>query len=92
VLCQADDGPAVGQGDSPHPAGTACDPAALWAALQQPGVDLLRRAAGIGVAGQQRGMIVLAEDARVIKPQPAASHHASGRSCRPSGAHRDRVI
>lgn len=68
VLCRAEDGHVVGLGCARHPAGTECDPQAWWTALQQAGDGLLTRAAAVGVAGQQHGMIVL-DDARwVIRP------------------------
>jgi xylulokinase len=68
VLCEAEDGTVVGRGSAPHPAGTEADPAAWWAALQRAGDGLLDRAAAVGVAGQQHGMIVLDEDGAVIRP------------------------
>jgi xylulokinase len=68
LLCRAEDGAVVGSGSAPHPAGTECDPAAWWAALQQAGAGLLERAAAIGVAGQQHGMIALDEAGTVIRP------------------------
>ena len=68
VLCRAEDGRVVGRGSAPHPGGTECDPRAWWAALQQAGRGLLQRAAAIGVAGQQHGMIVLDDAGEVIRP------------------------
>jgi xylulokinase len=68
VLCDADDGTVVGRGSAPHPAGTEADPEAWWAALQQAGDGLLERAAAVGVAGQQHGMVALDEDGEVIRP------------------------
>jgi xylulokinase len=68
VLCQAEDGTVVGRGSAPHPAGTECDPEAWWTALQRAGDGLLHRAAAVGVAGQQHGMIVLDSSATVIRP------------------------
>ncbi len=68
LLCDAADGTVVGRGSAPHPGGTECDPAAWWAALQQAGDGLLDRAAAIGVAGQQHGMIVLDDAGQVIRP------------------------
>ncbi len=68
VLCEAEDGTVVGRGSAPHPPGTEADPAAWWAALQQAGDGLLERAAAVGVAGQQHGMIVLDDDGEVIRP------------------------
>ncbi len=68
VLCGADDGTVVAAGSAPHPDGTQADPAAWWDALQAAGDGLLRRAAAVGVAGQQHGMIVLDGDGEVIRP------------------------
>jgi xylulokinase len=68
LLCDADDGAVIGRGSAPHPGGTECDPAAWWAALRQAGDGLLERAAAVGVAGQQHGMIVLDDDGEVIRP------------------------
>jgi xylulokinase len=68
VLCDADDGTVVGAGSAPHPDGTQADPADWWDALQAAGDGLLDRAAAVGVAGQQHGMIVLDEDGKVIRP------------------------
>ncbi|HCU92424.1 MAG TPA: xylulose kinase [Actinobacteria bacterium] len=68
LLCQAEDGTVVGQGSAPHPGGTECDPAAWWAALAKAGDGLLDKAAAVGVAGQQHGMVVLDEDGEVIRP------------------------
>jgi xylulokinase len=68
VLCDAGDGTVAGRGSAPHPAGTEADPDAWWAALRQAGDGLLERAAAVGVAGQQHGMIVLDGDGEVIRP------------------------
>jgi xylulokinase len=68
VLCRAADGEVVGRGSAPHPGGTECDPDAWWAALREAGRGLLSRAAAVGVAGQQHGMIVLDEAGQVIRP------------------------
>ncbi len=68
VLCDADDGTVVGSGSAPHPDSAEPDPAAWWDALQAAGDGLLRRAAAVGVAGQQHGMIVLDGDGEVIRP------------------------
>jgi xylulokinase len=68
VLCRAEDGQVVGRGSAPHPPGTECDPRAWWTALQQAGDGLLHRAAVVGVAGQQHGMIVLDDAGQVIRP------------------------
>src|SRR5580704_11043805 len=68
VLCDADDGTVVGQGHAPHPSGTEADPEAWWSALQKAGDGLLERAAAVGVAGQQHGMVALDDDGEVIRP------------------------
>ncbi|MEP7024719.1 MAG: xylulokinase [Actinomycetota bacterium] len=68
LLCEAADGTVIGRGSAPHPPGTEADPAAWWAALTQAGTGLLERAAAVGVAGQQHGMIVLDSDGQVIRP------------------------
>jgi xylulokinase len=68
VLCDADDGTVVGQGHAPHPPGTQADPEAWWSALQKAGDGLLERAAAVGVAGQQHGMVALDDDGEVIRP------------------------
>jgi xylulokinase len=68
LLCEAGDGTIVGRGSAPHPPGTESPPEAWWAALQQAGEGLLSRAAAVGVAGQQHGMVVLDEDGEVIRP------------------------
>jgi xylulokinase len=68
VLCDADDGTVVGRGSAPHPPGTEADPADWWAALRRAGDGLLDRAAAVGVAGQQHGMVILDDDGEVIRP------------------------
>jgi xylulokinase len=68
VLCDAEDGTVVGRGSAPHPPGTEADPASWWAALLQAGGGLLERAAAVGVAGQQHGMVALDRDGEVIRP------------------------
>ena len=68
LLCRAEDGTVVARGSAPHPGGTECDPAAWWSALAQAGDGLLSQADAIGVAAQQHGMVVVAEDGAVIRP------------------------
>jgi len=68
LLCDADSGEVAGQGSAAHPAGTECDPAAWWSALQLAGEGLLERAAAIGIAGQQHGMIALDEAGQLVRP------------------------
>jgi len=68
VLCDAADGTVVGTGSAPHPPGTEVDPGAWWNALQRAGDGLLDRAAAVGIAGQQHGMVALDADRRVVRP------------------------
>jgi len=68
LLCDAADGTIVAQASAPHPGGTECPPQAWREALAAAGEDLLPRAAAVGVAGQQHGMVVLDENAEVIRP------------------------
>ncbi|HUY52914.1 MAG TPA: xylulokinase [Streptosporangiaceae bacterium] len=68
VLCRAEDGTVIGRGSAPHPAGTECDPAAWWSALEQAGEGLFSRADAIAVAAQQHGMVVLDDTGAVIRP------------------------
>jgi xylulokinase len=68
LLCEAADGTIVDQAGAPHPGGTECPPQAWWEALTRAGDGLLTRAAAVGVAGQQHGMVVLDENAEVIRP------------------------
>jgi xylulokinase len=68
LLCRAEDGQIVGEGSAPHPGGTECDPAAWWQALRQAGDGLLDRAAAVGIAGQQHGMVTLDETGEVVRP------------------------
>jgi xylulokinase len=68
VLVRAEDGSVVDQRTAPHPAGTEVHPDAWWQALQHAGAGLLERAAAIGVAGQQHGMIALDRYDEVLRP------------------------
>jgi xylulokinase len=67
LLCRAEDGTVVGSASAPHPAGTECPPDRWWEALTSAGRDLLERAAAVGVAAQQHGMVVLDESGAVIR-------------------------
>jgi xylulokinase len=67
LLCRAEDGTVVGSASAPHPAGTECPPDRWWEALTSAGRDLLQRAAAIGVAAQQHGMVVLDDSGAVIR-------------------------
>ena len=67
LLCRAEDGTVVGSASAPHPAGTECPPDRWWEALTSAGRDLLERAAAVGVAAQQHGMVVLDDSGAVIR-------------------------
>ena len=67
LLCEAEDGTIVDQASAPHPGGTEVDPVA-WRYALQAGEELLFRADAVGIAGQQHGMVVLDENAEVIRP------------------------
>ena len=67
ILCEAADGTIVDQASAPHPGGTEVDPVA-WRYALQAGEELLFRADAVGIAGQQHGMVVLDENAEVIRP------------------------
>jgi xylulokinase len=67
LLCEAEDGTIVARASAPHPSGTEVDPLA-WRYALQAGEELLSRADAIGVAGQQHGMVVLDENAEVVRP------------------------
>src|SRR6266516_3478514 len=68
ILCEAEDGTIVARASAPHPGGTECPPQAWQEALTRAGDGLLSRAAAVGVAGQEHGMVVLDENAEVIRP------------------------
>ncbi len=68
VLCEADTGAIVASAAAPHPDGTECDPEYWWQALAKAGDGLLSRAAAVGVAAQQHGMVALDEAGQVIRP------------------------
>src|SRR6266704_928739 len=68
ILCEAGDGTIVARASAPHPGGTECPPQAWQDALTKAGGGLLSRAAAVGVAGQQHGMVVLDSGAEVIRP------------------------
>jgi xylulokinase len=68
LLCDAEDGSVTAHGTAPHPGGTECDPEDWWRALGEAGRGLLDRAAAIGVAAQQHGMIALDETGKVVRP------------------------
>lgn len=70
VIRNAITGELVRSGRANHPAGTEVDPESWWLALQ----DAIKAAgglddvAGISIAGQQHGMVVLDADGNVIRP------------------------
>jgi xylulokinase len=68
VLCRAADGAVVAQGSAPHPDGTECEPRHWWSALQRAGDGLLERAAAVGVAAQQHGMVALDASGEPVRP------------------------
>lgn len=59
LLVDADDGTVVEQRAVPHPPGTAVDPRAWLAAVDEATAGLLPRAEAVGVGGQQHGMVAL---------------------------------
>lgn len=70
VVRDAETGALVRSGSAPHPEGTEVDPAAWWNALRL----AVERAGGVedvaavSVAGQQHGMVCLAESGEVVRP------------------------
>lgn len=68
VVCDADTGDVLAEGQAPHPDGTEVDPDRWWSALGVAGAGLLDRVDAISVAGQQHGMVALDEDDRVVRP------------------------
>jgi xylulokinase len=70
VIRDAESGKLVRQGRASHPNGTEVHPDAWWAALNR-AVDEaggLADVAAVSVAGQQHGMVVLAENGEVVRP------------------------
>jgi xylulokinase len=68
LLVRAEDGTVVAEASAPHPDGTECHPDRWWEALSAAGRELLERAAAVGVAAQQHGMVTLDDDGRVVRP------------------------
>ncbi len=68
LLVNAEDGAVVAEASAPHPEGTECHPDRWWDALTAAGHDLLERAAAVGVAAQQHGMVTLDEAGAVVRP------------------------
>jgi xylulokinase len=67
VLVRSDTGQVVDMASAPHPDGTEVDPRAWWAALTTAGKGLLERAAAIGIAGQQHGMVALDDSGEPVR-------------------------
>ncbi len=70
VVREAESGRLVRQGRAAHPECTEVDPEAWWEALQAAIDDAggLDDVAGVGVAGQQHGMVALDEAGEVVRP------------------------
>ncbi|TWH04850.1 xylulokinase [Nocardioides sp. J9] len=67
VLVDAADGTVVAQQTAPHPPGTEVDPRAWLGALELATDGLLEQADAVAVAGQQHGMVVLADDGTPVR-------------------------
>lgn len=70
VVRDAESGALVRQGRAAHPVGTEVDPEHWWAALNEAaaaagGIDDV---SGIGVGGQQHGMVALTGEGHVVRP------------------------
>ena len=68
VVRDADTGAFVRESRAPHPEGTEVDPGAWWSALNLASEGLLDGVKAMSVAGQQHGMVVLDDQAAVIRP------------------------
>lgn len=70
VIRDVDSGAVIRSGRAGHPDGTEVDPAAWWDALQSAIADAggLDDVAGIGVGGQQHGLVALDASGHVIRP------------------------
>ena len=80
LLCEAARGTIVDQASAPHPGGTECPPQAWWDALTRAGDGLLTRAAAVGVAGQQHGMVVAGRGRRAGAARAAVERRALRRA------------
>jgi xylulokinase len=67
LLVDADDGTVVAQQTAPHPPGTEVDPAAWLHAVDEATAGLLERADAVSVAGQQHGMVALADTGSPVR-------------------------
>ncbi|MDQ1711175.1 MAG: xylulokinase [Frankiaceae bacterium] len=69
VVCDADTGQVLRQGQAPHPDGTEVDPAAWWNALQNAcAAGLLDGVGALAVGAQQHGMVLLDDTRQVVRP------------------------
>lgn len=67
VVRDADTGAWVREARAPHPDGTAVDPSAWVAALDEAMSGVMDGVASLSIAGQQHGMVVLDEQGAVIR-------------------------
>lgn len=69
VVCDAETGEVVRQGQAPHPDGTEIDPIHWWSAFETACTGgLLEDVKAISVAGQQHGMVLLSAEGSVVRP------------------------
>jgi len=69
VVCDADTGQVLGEGQAPHPDGTEVHPDAWWDALRAANAGgLLDDVAAVGVGAQQHGLVALDDDGAVVRP------------------------
>lgn len=68
VVCDVATGRIVDEGRAPHRDGTEADPEDWWRALGAAGAGRLHAVDAVGVAGQQHGMVALADDGSVVRP------------------------
>jgi xylulokinase len=67
VVCAADTGEVLREGNAKHPAGTSCDPREWWHAWEIASKDVLKGVEAIAVAGQQHGMVTLDESGQPVR-------------------------
>ncbi len=67
LLVDADSGEVVEARTAPHPPGTEVDPRAWLAAADETTAGLIDRAEAVAVAGQQHGMVALAESGEPVR-------------------------
>lgn len=70
VIRRLDNGEIVRMGQAPHPDGTEVDPEYWWRALRRAIADAggFSDVHAVSIAGQQHGMVTLAEDGSVVRP------------------------